>query len=181
METDYSAFIDALIAALQPDDRVLGLVALGSMATLTRADAYSDYDFFVITRPGKQERFRQRQDWLPGHDNIALVYRETEHGLKVLFNAGRLAEYAVFDPDELTVARVNDYRILFDKADIAARMARVRDATAREASEKRESQSDAFHFGQFVCLLYVGCGRWARGEKLSGRQFVAGHALTHFP
>ena len=47
----YAAFTEALRARLEADPRVVGLVALGSMARRDyEPDRWSDHDFFVITR-----------------------------------------------------------------------------------------------------------------------------------
>ena len=48
----------------------------------------------------------------------ASVFRETAHGLKVLYDDGHLLELAVFDAAELALARVNRYRVLLDRADV---------------------------------------------------------------
>jgi hypothetical protein len=40
------------------------------------------------------------------------AYRETEHGLKVLYRGGHLLEFTVFSENELQMARLNRYRIL---------------------------------------------------------------------
>ena len=62
----YRSFTHQLRARLESDGRVLGLVALGSMAELGRTpDVWSDHDFFVITVAGVQESFRQDLGWLP--------------------------------------------------------------------------------------------------------------------
>jgi hypothetical protein len=148
---------------------VLGLVALGAPA-----DAWSDHDFFAVVRPGAQERFRSDLGWLPDREEIAFSFRETAHGLKVVYRSGHLLEFAVFDPDELPLARVNRYRVLLDRADVADRMARVREATA--AAPRPD---DRYLVGQFLTNLLVGSGRWRRGERLSGAQLVRQGALGH--
>lgn len=62
----HAAFTSALVAALGADPDVLGLVLLGSSSGLPPVpDAYSDHDFFVVTRAGAQERFRTTFAWLP--------------------------------------------------------------------------------------------------------------------
>jgi hypothetical protein len=175
----YQAFTARLLetAAAAPD--VLGLVALGSMSGLPpAADAFSDHDFFLVTVPGAQERWRASTGWLPGAGEVVLSFRETAHGVKALWASGHLAEYAVFDPEELSLARVNRYRVLLDRADVAARLARVREATAAEAA-RRGSPDEAWLCGMLLCSLVVGAGRWARGERLSGHQLVRAHALGH--
>jgi hypothetical protein len=106
-----------------------------------------------------------------------LSFRETAHGLKVLYRSGHLLEFAVFDPDELALARVNRYRTLLERGDMAERMARVRAATVDAGG--RERQSDEYLVGMFLSNLLVGAGRQARGEHLSGGQFVKAYAVRH--
>jgi len=162
---------------LAADGRVLGLVALGSMAAQdTQPDRWSDHDFFVIVETGAQEAFRRDLSWLPDAEDLVLSYRETAHGLKALYRNGHLLEFAVFDPAELHLARVNRYRVLLDRGGIADAMARVRAATVAGASTA--GMGDFERFGQFLANLLVAAGRSARGEGLSGRQF-AGYALQH--
>ena len=171
------AFTAALVSALATDPDVVGAVLLGSSSGLPPLpDPFSDHDFFVVTRPGVQERFRTTLGWLPDAAAIALTFRETAHGVKVLYAGGHLVEFAVFDLDELAVARVNRYRVALDRADVAARMERVRAATSAEASAVPDL---GWHAGQFLTALVVGTGRDARGERLSGHVFLRCHALRH--
>jgi hypothetical protein len=139
-------------------------------------DRWSDHDFFVVTRSGAQGRFRASRDWLPAPDRIVLFHRETAHGLKMVWDDGHLAELAVFDPDELALARVNRWRLLLDRAELWRRLDAVRDATA-SATEAIDLR---FEVGQLLCALLVGGMRAARGEQLSGGQFVRAHAARHF-
>ena len=175
----FQAFTDALTASLESDPHALGLIAMGSMANTSRLDAYSDHDFFVVAEDGWEDHYRQNFDWLPNHDDIVLAYRETAHGLKVLYKQGHLLEYASFSLQELDHALANDYAVLVDKADIAERMAQIKIKTEKAVDDRLVNQSDQFHFGQFICLLYVGCGRYARGEHISGHVFVKQYALGH--
>ena len=85
----YDAFTQRLHASLEADGRVLGLVAMGSMSgELPEADAYSDHDFFVVVRTGEQERMRTDLSWLPDAGEIVLAFRETAHGVKVVYRSG---------------------------------------------------------------------------------------------
>lgn len=173
----YRGFIDQLTANLQAENRVLGLVLLGSTANQSHPpDQWSDHDFFVITVSGNQEEFRTRFDWLPDHDDIVLTVRETLHGLKVLYANGHILEYAVFDLEELAVAKANDYRIALDRGGIATAMQAVvtmSDADTYSADSLRRDM------GMFLCLLVVGGGRVARGEAISGQVFIQAYALGH--
>ncbi|GAB4521065.1 MAG: hypothetical protein OHK0046_31980 [Anaerolineae bacterium] len=170
----YAQFTETLITQLQDDPRVVGLVALGSMAAQSRQpDAWSDHDFFVITVPGVQEDLRQARAWLPQPDQIVVHVRETAHGLKVLYANGHLIEFAVFDEAELSVAKVNDYRVLIDKTTITAVMARIAEDSVPQAVDEQRA------FSLFISLLLVGAGRYARGEVLSAHRFIKDHALAN--
>src|SRR5437868_5457994 len=176
MERDkYHSFTARLREGLEADRRVLGLVALGSMSgEPPEPDEWSDHDFFVISRSGEQEGMRADVGWLPDAPGIALAYRETAHGVKVIYRTGHLVEFAVFDPDELQVARVNRYRTLLDRGGIEDRMRALRERTARELPPP----DSRWLWGQFVTALLVGAGRFRRGERLSSRallQAAAGH------
>ncbi|HEX8821524.1 MAG TPA: hypothetical protein VF794_16485 [Archangium sp.] len=172
----YRSFTQQLRARLESDARVLGLVAVGSMAELGRTpDAWSDHDFFVITVAGAQESFRQDLGWLPESERIVLKVRETAHGLKVLYDDGHLLEFAIFDEAELHLARVNDYRVLFDRAHLEADLGHLCTTSAAEAASVDVERS----FALFLSALLVGAGRVARGEVLSGSSFIKQHALGH--
>jgi hypothetical protein len=173
--TDYDRFTADLREGLQADDRVLGLVALGSMSgEPPLPDAWSDHDFFVICRPGEQERLRTDLSWLPDAPEIVLAFRETAHGLKVLYGSGHLLEFAVFDLEELALARINRYHTLLDRAGVEDHLRRLRERSAREVEERRPDTR--WLAGQLVTALLVGAGRYLRGERLAGRAAVAGAA-----
>lgn len=173
----YEDLTRRLTERLAADGRVLGLVALGSMAARdTKPDRWSDHDFFVVVRTGEQESFRTDLSWVPDAEDLVLAYRETAHGLKALYGNGHLLEFAVFDPEELHLAKVNRYRVLFDRGGIADAMARVRQETV--AAISAPGMGDSERFGQFLANLLVAGARAARGECLSARQLV-GYALQH--
>lgn len=171
-EKRYAEFTQALVSRLEKERQVLGVVALGSMAQRdTQPDAWSDHDFFVITEAGAQEEVRRR-DWLPDAGELVLHFRETAHGVKALYQCGHLIEFAVFDLEELSsIAKVNRYRVLWDRN---GEITQTMEALARETVEwaERTQPADDYLIGQFLTNLQVGVGRYARGERLSGRQFV---------
>jgi hypothetical protein len=163
---DYHAFTEELRARLADDARVIGLVAVGSMADRDYApDEWSDHDFFVITPPRGQEALRVDLGWLPHRDRVALAFRETEHGLKVIYGDGHMLEFAVFDLDEIALAGVNRYRILLDRGEVEERTESVR-------SQPRPPPSDEFLFGMTVASALVAAGRARRGELLTAAFFV---------
>lgn len=171
----YTQFTQTLVDGVRSDPRVLGVVALGSMAARDYLpDAWSDHDFFLIVDPGAQESFRGDLSWLPGAARIALSFRETAHGLKVVYDDGHLLEFAVFDPQELFLARVNRHRVLFDRADVAARLEQI----ARTTTEATSPPDASWLAGQVLTQLLVAAGRTRRGEWLSGRAVLMG-AVRH--
>ena len=173
LAAEYQEFTDALVASLSSDERVSGLVALGSMAARDyQPDEWSDHDFFVITPTGLQEELRRDVSWLPRFEQIAYWYRETEHGLQVFYEDGHLLELAVFDLQEIGLAGVNRYRVLLDRGGVEERMADVAAATAA-----RVPASDEHEFGKLLGCALVGAGRARRGEELSGGMFVKDLAL----
>jgi lincosamide nucleotidyltransferase len=173
---EFNAFTDALRANLEADPRVLGLIACGSMAQRdTRPDAWSDHDFLVVVAAGAQEELRTALTWLPDHARVVFSFRETAHGVKVLYEQGHMLEFAVFDPDELYLARINQYRVLLDRSDLARRAAEVAAATSEWS--RSEARDDSYPMGQFLTGVLVAYGRWIRGERLSARYFLANQAV----
>ena len=128
----YQRFTETLTDQLSQSGDVLALVALGSMAAREHLpDRFSDHDFFVIVRPGNQFWYRENRRWLLEHERIVFTFQETVHGMKVLYDNRHLLEFAVFDPEELHLARINRYRVLFDRANLTATLEQL---AARETS-----------------------------------------------
>lgn len=179
---EYRELTDALEASLRARNEVLGLVALGSMARMgIEPDSWSDHDFFVIVPPGRDEQYRTDLSWIPRSSDIVLSFRETEHGLKVLYRCGHLLEFAVFTPEQLSCARINRYKILFERIPLKASLERLCDVCRTPDSSERGSAGhvDVGLLGKFLCNLLVGVGRFRRGEQLSAHQFVKSYALSH--
>lgn len=170
---EYRRYTAALLTSLGSDPRVLGIVALGSMAEQGRMpDEWSDHDFFVIVHPGQQPWFRTNRQWLPQSESIALFFQETAHGCKAVYDSGHLVEFAIFDPDEIALARINVYRVLLDRERIGERMAAV-------ASRPAPHTDDAWLIGQMLANLLVASMRAHRGETMSARAMLAS-AVRHF-
>jgi hypothetical protein len=169
---DYEAFTAELAARAAGDPDVVGLVAVGSMAGRDYvADAWSDHDFFLITRSGEQERYRRNLGWLPRAEEIVLQFRETEHGLKVIYDDGHMLEFAVFDVGEIALAGVNRYRVLLDRGGVER-------ATAHVQANPRTPHDEVYLFGMLVSAALVAGGRARRGEVLSAA-FLVTWLLRH--
>lgn len=167
----YTHFTEVLLDNARRDPNVLGVVLLGSAADANRRDDWSDHDMFWVVKSGLQEHYRQDLSWLPHPEQIVMRYRETQHGVNVIYDIGHLIEFAVFDLDELNVVKANDYAVPLDKADITQRMANAAGGTHPESVEAGVAVR---HLMQIV---FAGIGRWARGESISAHAFVRMYAL----
>ena len=168
---DYSS---RLAASAEGIDEVIGLVLVGSAADTSRADEWSDHDFFWIVKNGLGEKYRTDLSWIPDIEKAVLHPRETQHGLKVVFDDGRVLEFAVFEDSELELAALNAYAVAVDKTDIAARC----DAIAQRSAAQPEFKWSK-EFELFLALILIGTGRHRRGETLEAGQFIRSYALRN--
>ncbi len=175
-DEEYTKFTDDLTHNLERDARVLGLIALGSMARQDYLpDIWSDHDFFIVVETGTQEDFRVDSKWLPDFENIAFHLLETAHGVKVLYQNGHLLEFAIFDCEELKVVKVNRYLVLLDRGGIEQQLQTLKQNSAVQTSKPTE---DSLMFGMFITNLLVGVWRYNRGERLNGHEFVKLYAAA---
>ena len=175
---DFDNFTRQLTESIKKYDSVKGLVAVGSMSAVDyQPDEWSDHDFYLVVESGHQEYFRKNMQWLPRFEDISFFFQETEHGVKVVYKSGHLLEFAVFDPDELFLAKVNRYRVLLDRCDIEDRMKKIQERT--EGSCGNSIPDNRFLAGQFLTNLIVGTGRFRRGEKISANFFIKQSALEN--
>lgn len=173
---EYHAFTDALQHTLERDARVVALMAAGSMAGVShQPDEWSDHDFWLVVEPGAQAWFVANTEWMPDSDQIVLYFQESHGGLKAIYRSGHLLEFAVSDREGLMNFRVNDYRMLIDRAGLGAELERMRHTTALEF--KRAIEDDVSLMGQFITNLLVGVWRCRRGEYFSGRQLITVSSL----
>jgi hypothetical protein len=165
----FRAFTRRLQGRVEADPRVWSFVTLGSAAdTIRSPDRHSDHDVWLVVAPGEQENLRCDLSWLPEPDRIVLSYRETEHGLKAVYDDGHLVELAVFAPGELNLVRLDAYRIHFDRSP-GQEVTRV---VAERRALREPPPSQEWLVGQALCHLLVGLMRHRRGERLSGRHYV---------
>ncbi len=164
--------LDAIGDSLRVSGNALALLGLGSVGTETeRLDAYSDLDFFAIVREGFKSRYINNLDWLSNINPIAYAFRNTVDGYKVLFEDGIFCEFAVFEPHEMAVIPFSAGRIVWKTDDF--------DESICQPAEQVSSQPKPveFHLGEALTNLYVGMGRYHRGEKLSAARFIQNYAV----
>ena len=175
---EFRSFSDALVANLTDDARVLGIVAMGSMAERDYApDQWSDHDFFVVTVPGAEEALLADLSWLPGYERLVYVAPEGAHGFRAIYDDGHLVEPVVLSLQELDTMWINRYRMIFDRGEVGQRVADI--AARTTAKTQAASVDDCVDAGMFLVNLAVGAGRYARGERLSGHLFVKSYAMEH--
>lgn len=163
--------LDEIGQSLAKSEGALALLGLGSVGReLARLDEHSDLDFFVIVKPGYKTRFINDLDWLSRIQPVAYAFQNTVDGYKLLFADGIFCEFAVFEPVELANIPFTPGRIVWQAAGF--------DAAVLEKSPARSAErSIEFLVGEAVTNLYVGLGRYRRGEKLSAARFIQGDAV----
>ena len=161
--------LDAIGAALAASGKALALLALGSVGLETeRIDAYSDLDFFAIVQPNHKQEFIDQRDWLAAP--LAFAYQNTVDGCKVLYEDGIFAEYAVFEPRELSAIPFAPGRIVWSADGFDERLVEARVRTPFKYSLE-------WLLGETLTNLYIGMCRDRRGEKLAALRLIQGFAV----
>jgi hypothetical protein len=173
-QAQFNNFTDTLQRTLFADDRVRALIAIGSLARPERVDAWSDYDFWVITTTAAQIELLTDLSWLPDHPTIALALRLAEQYYTIVYTTGHIAESAIFGPHDLSRGRLSHYRMLFDKDDITARV----QALAEDVRHEHEiGYNPSNTLGHFLVTLCTDAARAARGERLSAHTYIFQYAV----
>lgn len=166
-------YSESLIDSCKQNPKIIGLVLVGSTAETERVDEWSDHDFFVITESNDQEPLRRNLSWLPNSEEIAFWFRETEHGLKVVYNSGEVLEFAIFDCDELRGCTVNHHRLAYGNDEVERAL-----STAINRMPEVVIGDDLADFRHFLSVLVIQVGRARRGELLTAGQGIRGTAAT---
>lgn len=165
--------LDAIGSALAHSGHALALIGLGSVGQDTdRLDAYSDLDFFAIVQAGHKAAYLHDLSWLSTPAPLAYAFMNTADGYKALYADGIFCEFAVFEPAELTHIPFAPGRVVW------------RDPAAptdlhlpRQRPAPPEPRPTEWLVGEALTNLYVGLGRFARGERLSAFRFVQHYAV----
>jgi hypothetical protein len=164
--------LDAIGQSLANSGHGLALIGLGSAGSETeRMDDYSDLDFFAIVEAGYKPHYMNDLTWLSNVSPIAYHFANTTDGYKLLYEDGIFCEMAVFEAEELAKIPFSSGRIIwkhrdFDDSDVLARHAKP-----------DNSKSIEWLVGEAITCLYVGLGRYRRGEKLTAMRFIQGYAV----
>jgi hypothetical protein len=161
--------------SLEHSGQALALIGLGSVGLeRARLDEYSDLDFFAIVQPGRKAAFIDDLGWLSAVHPIAYAFRNTADGYKLLYADGVFCEFAVFEPAELAQAEFAEGRVVWKAPGVDEAICKPnRPPTPLTASDP------AWLLGEALTNLYVGLGRYRRGEKLTALRFVQVYAVDH--
>ncbi|MNM89016.1 hypothetical protein D3C81_1012400 [compost metagenome] len=167
--------LDHIGSSLEQKEGALVLLGVGSVGEeIDRLDEYSDLDFFVIVEPGFKQRFIDRLDWLEDVQSLDYYFKNTDDGYKILFQDGIYGEFAVFEVSELKNIPYKAGRIVWRSPKAANLL--IENNNSELIQSIRKDQLD-FSLNEALTNLYVGLGRYARGEKLSAMRFVQGYAI----
>lgn len=159
--------------SLERSGHALALIGLGSVgAEIDRLDAYSDLDFFAAVAPGYKQVYLSDLAWLSSICPIAYHFFNTADGCKLLFADGIFCEFAVFEPRELSRATFAKGRVIWKAAGFDEAL-----ATPSTPIEPTAPRSVEWLIGEALTNLYVGLGRYRRGEKLSAQRFIQHYAV----
>ena len=165
--------LDDIGRSLEKSGHALALIGLGSVGVETeRLDAYSDLDFFAIVEKGYKRQYLDNLDWLGSLCPVAYSFRNTEDGYKLLFQDGIFCEFAVFEPAELRA-------IPFARGRIVWKQPQVEETIGEPVAPgpTASNRTTGWLVGEALTNLYVGLGRFQRGEKLSAARFIQHYAV----
>jgi hypothetical protein len=166
------ARLDEIGKSLERSGHGLALIGLGSVGTeLARLDEYSDLDFFAIVEQGQKWAFIDNLNWLSVICPIAYCFKNSSDGYKLLFEDGIFCEFAVFEQAELE-------KIPFAAGRIVWKQAWLDDSIAFPviSTPAKQNSPTEWLVGEAITNLYVGLGRYRRGEKLSATRFIQNYA-----
>ncbi|RUT35734.1 hypothetical protein EJP77_01570 [Paenibacillus zeisoli] len=167
--------LDHIGDSLGHKEGALVLLGVGSVGEeLDRLDEYSDLDFFVIVKPGFKQRFIEQLDWLEEVHPLDYYFKNTDDGYKILFQDGIYGEFAIFEKNELENIPYKGGRVVWKS--LEADNFAIKSSNSERIPSIRKDQLD-YSLNEALTNLYVGLGRYARGEKLSAVRFIEGYAI----
>jgi lincosamide nucleotidyltransferase B/F len=160
--------LDEIGQALQKSGQALALLGLGSVGVeRARLDEYSDLDFFAVVKDGCKPAFLRDLAWLSAIHPVAYSFQNTPDGYKLLFEDDVYCEFAIFETRELENATYAEGEIIWQAPEFDAALRRP-----KRPPPPPEAHSVEWQLGEALTCLYVGLGRYHRGEKLSAFRFV---------
>lgn len=170
---EFEQFSAELLASVEQQPGVIGLVFMGSTADRTRLDEWSDHDFAVVTEPGTQAALKADLAWLPHFDQLVLSAVDPEEGFKAYDDDGHVLEFDIASLEELATWEADDYEVVLDRGGVAETMRTI--AAKAKPGERADADRD---IRIFLTLLLVGVGRHRRGEVIMAGVAVRSAAVS---
>lgn len=153
--------------SLERTEHAIALLALGSIGVeRERMDEYSDLDFFVICEAGYKKRYIDNLDWLYTIAPVAYSFQNTVDGHKLLYQDDVFCEFAIFELKELSSIPFSKGSVVWHKRDFDISICEP------TVTELKKKSSEEYLIGEALTNLYVGIGRYHRGERLSAYSFI---------
>ena len=164
--------LDEIVRSAIASEHALAVLALGSSGReLDRVDQYSDLDLWVIAEDGYQQSFLANLDWLQTASPIVHAHKHGPTGYSILFKDGVFTELDSFEMRDLAVLEFTEARVAWKRPDIPDSIGRP----LKTPHRNRRSLDELL--GEALGNLYVGLGRFHRGEKLTAMRFVQVYAV----
>jgi lincosamide nucleotidyltransferase B/F len=165
------ARLDQIGQSLAKTGQGLALLGLGSVGSeRDRLDQYSDLDFFAVVKAGARPQLLVDIRWLAEPCPVVYQFANTPDGFKYLYEDGIFCEMAVMETDQLQqIPLVGAHLVWHDPAFDPS-------FTTPTPSQPAPRSAD-WLMNEALTNLYVGLGRYHRGEKLSAQRFIQHYAV----
>lgn len=164
--------LNKITEAATATGRIKAVLSLGSSGLETdRIDRFSDLDIWIITEDGHNSTLLANLDWLAAANPIDYSYMHGPTGYTVLFHGGISAEISLITMAEFQSMSSPGARILWKAPGVPDDIALPR---TNHIPHKRTLEE---LIGEALLNLYVGVGRFYRGEKLTAMRFVQVYAV----
>ncbi len=168
--------LDEIGETIRDAGKGLALIGLGSAGSgLDRLDDYSDLDFFVLAKDGHKDYFLNDLSWLESIQPVVFSFKNTVDGYKLLFADDIFCEMAVFEADQLQNIPYAQARLVWQDESSSLEIPESNQLPARPDKPPGVD----FLLGEALANLYVGLGRFRRGEKLTAVRFIQQYAVGH--
>lgn len=134
---EFEQFSVELLASVEQQPGVIGLVLMGSTADLSRHDEWSDHDFAVVTEPGAQDALTADLAWLPHFDRLVLTAVDPEEGFKAYYDDGHVLEFDIASIEELLGWESDNYEVVLDRGGVAEAMRTI--AVKKKPGERADA------------------------------------------
>lgn len=161
-----------LLHAWKHDERILAVLGLGSLARPKRMDEFSDYDFFLIVKDASKKNFLKQTSWLKLNETQYL-FRNTVDGFKAIVEGNVFIECAIF-----TVSELND--IPYDRPKLYWIRPGVNAKNIPLKKRRISSYDTTYYLEECWSQLYVGLGRYLRGEHFAALHMIQIYAVESY-